>query len=267
MRLGLHWKPSGTTGCAPGVTPFSTPSQEGGEGEDVSISKKKRKKEGNKNKGQSTFFLSPPDFSTRLSILREKPYSFDHPILPFPYYHIGHGTGRNKIPHGRERKNRVERERETHASLPPFLSQTFSHTGGIKRSHETGKPQSANTPWGPSWISENWKSVNPWDSTTARSHQFSSDIYPPAWNPAEILARRPARNPELTFSLPPPLLSFLYPSLDIIPLPRNHHSALRSAIFAFLDLLVIVRIGSRIKIRIPLRVEEEEEKEEEEYFL
>lgn len=125
--------------CAGCYTLFNAKPRRGGgrEGEDVSISKKKRKKEGNKNKAQSTFFLSPPDFSARLSILREKPYSFDHPILPFPYYHIGHGTGRNKIPHGRERKNRVERERERPTPpFPFFISDVLTHRGNKKESRD-----------------------------------------------------------------------------------------------------------------------------------
>lgn len=139
MRLGLHWKPSGTTGCAPGVTPFSTPSQEGGgrEGEDVSISKKKRKKEGNKNKAQSTFFLSPPDFSARLSILREKPYSFDHPILPFPYYHIGETVqGETRFHTGEKGKiGWRERERPT-PPFPFFISDVLTHRGNKKESRD-----------------------------------------------------------------------------------------------------------------------------------
>lgn len=113
--------------------PFQRQAKKGGgrEGEDVSISKKKRKKEGNKNKAQSTFFLSPPDFSARLSILREKPYSFDHPILPFPYYHIGETVqGETRFHTGEKGKiGWRERERETHASLPLFYLRR-SHTQG-----------------------------------------------------------------------------------------------------------------------------------------
>lgn len=72
-------------------------------------------------------------------------------IIPFPlslplppYYRIA--TPRMWK---RGDSTREEKGNKTRVSLSPppsYLSDVL--TGGIKRSHETGKPQSANTPWG-----------------------------------------------------------------------------------------------------------------------
>lgn len=74
-------------------------------------------------------------------------------IIPFPlslplppYYRIA--TPR-MWKRGDSTRGGEEKGNKTRVSLSPppsYLSDVL--TGGIKRSHETGKPQSANTPWG-----------------------------------------------------------------------------------------------------------------------
>lgn len=85
--------------------PFQCQAKKGEEGGGMCRSRSKRKKETKTKRKPS--FSSPLDFSARLSILREKPYSFDHPILPsfppLPYYHIGYGEKQDST---RERKEK-----------------------------------------------------------------------------------------------------------------------------------------------------------------
>lgn len=191
--LGLHWKPSGTTGCAPGVTPFSMPSREENEEEEEVCRSWEKKKERGKKEKQSELLL--PDFSAeraRLSMpLREKNvfvWSSHSLFLSLSLLITASrllGCGNEEIPHGREKGRGGKREQDTRSSLPsPFLSLRRSHRGNKKESRDRKTSISKHTV-GTSWISENWKSVSPWDSTTARSH-WSTSFLPISISPLGI---------------------------------------------------------------------------------
>lgn len=175
--LGLHWKPSGTTGCAPGVTPFSMPSREENEEEEEVCRSWEKKKERGKKEKQSELLLPPtsrPNARDCPCLSARKTYSFDHPIPSF-------SPSPSLLPHRdssdvetRRFHTGGKRERDTRFSLPsPFLSLRRSHRGNKKESRDRKTSISKHTV-GTSWISENWKSVSPWDSTTARSHRSTS---------------------------------------------------------------------------------------------
>ena len=205
----------------------------------MSILRKEEKKEGKKRKTKQFLDFSAERARLSMPLLARQTYSFDHPILSLSPYYCILGC-ENEIPRGRE-----EEGEKTRVSLPfthsPFLSLRPSHRGNKKESRDRKTSISKHTV-GTSWISENWKSVSPWDSTTAtRSTSFLPISIPPLrlesnGNPRQTSCEESGIN-----VLPP-----LSISLSRYPLYRGTttHSALRSAIFAFLDLVVIVRIGS-----------------------
>lgn len=191
--------------------------------------RREKKKERKKQKQSSANSFSPTSRRDCPCLSVRKTYSFDHPILSPPFFLITASrmwyeeeTRFHTGEKGREGEEKGGGKRHAFLCSPSYLSDVL--TGGIKRSHETGKPQSANTPWGRHEYRRigNRLALGIRRQLAATVYQFSSDIYPPAWNPAEILARRPARNPELTFS---PSLST---SLQLSRYPFTAEPPLRS---------------------------------------
>lgn len=218
------------------------PSQRG-RGGGVSILRKEEKKEGKKRKTKQFLDFSAERARLSMPLLARQTYSFDHPILSLSLLLIIASSDvetKRKRDWGREKGGE-----KTRVSLPfthsPFLSLRPSHRGNKKESRDRKTSISKHTV-GTSWISENWKSVSPWDSTTAtRSTSFLPISIPPLrlesnGNPRQTSCEESGINVLLPLSI----------SLSRYPLYRGTttHSALRSAIFAFLDLVVIVRIGS-----------------------
>lgn len=164
-------------------------------------------------------------------------------IIPFPlslplppYYRIA--TPRMWK---RGDSTREEKGNKTRVSLSPppsYLSDVL--TGGIKRSHETGKPQSANTPWG----RHEYRRIGNRLALGIRRQlaatglpvffRYLSPRLESNGNPRQTSCEESGIN-----LLPP---SSYFP-LSISSLHRGT-TTLRSAIFAFLDLVVIVPIGS-----------------------
>lgn len=201
----------------------------------MSILRKEEKKEGKKRKTKQFLDFSAERARLSMPLLARQTYSFDHPILSLSLSSLLLHPRMWKRDSTREREGRRKVKRHAFLSLSPtppsYLSDLL--TGGIKRSHETGKPQSANTPWG----RHEYRRIG---NRLAIGIQRQPPGLPvffrylsplSVWNPTEILARRPARNPELTFSS-----LFLYPSLDILftaeppPTPLLGPRYLRSSI-------------------------------------
>ena len=209
----------------------------------MSILRKEEKKEGKKRKTKQFLDFSAERARLSMPLLARQTYSFDHPILSLSLSSLLLHPRMWKRDSTREREGRRKVKRHAFLSLSPtpFLSLRPSHRGNKKESRDRKTSISKHTV-GTSWISENWKSVSPWDSTTAtRSTSFLPISIPPLrlesnGNPRQTSCEESGIN-----VLPP-----LSISLSRYPLYRGTttHSALRSAIFAFLDLVVIVRIGS-----------------------
>lgn len=116
----------------------------------MSILRKEEKKEGKKRKTKQFLDFSAERARLSMLFLARQTYSFDHPILSLSLSSLLLHPRMWKRDSTREREGRRKVKRHAFLSLSPtppsYLSDVL--TGGIKRSHETGKPQSANTPWG-----------------------------------------------------------------------------------------------------------------------
>lgn len=247
--LGLHWKPSGTTGCAPGVTPFSMPSQGAGGGggrRGVDLEKRRekkkerKKKERKKQKQSSANSFSPTSRRDCPCLSARKTYSFDHPILSPPFSLITASRmwyeEETRFHTGEKGREGEEKGKETRVPLFPFLSLRRSHRGNKKESRDRKTSISKHTV-GTSWISENWKSVSPWDSTTARSHRlpvffrYLSPRLESSGNPRQTSCEESGINVlPLSLHIPPALSISLYrgTTTPLLGPPRYLRSSISS---------------------------------------
>lgn len=120
----------------------------------VDLEKRRKSGERKKNKANSFSPTSRPNARDCPCLSARKTYSFDHPIPSFSpspslLPHRDSSDVETRRFHTGGKRGGEEKGNKTRVSLSPppsYLSDVL--TGGIKRSHETGKPQSANTPWG-----------------------------------------------------------------------------------------------------------------------
>lgn len=211
----------------------------------VDLEKRRKSGERKKNKANSFSPTSRPNARDCPCLSARKTYSFDHPIpsfSPSPLLpHRDFSDVETRRFHTGGKRGGEEKGNKTRVSLSPppsYLSDVL--TGGIKRSHETGKPQSANTPWG----RHEYRRIGNRLALGIRRQlaatglpvffRYLSPRLESNGNPRQTSCEESGIN-----LLPPSS----YIPLSISSLHRGT-TTLRSAIFAFLDLVVIVRIGS-----------------------